>query len=54
MNYNYDECKDCERRKPLCHSTCPDYTKFREGNLKRYEENKKNVYVRHAHKERVR
>ena len=54
MNNKYTKCKDCQRRKPLCHSTCEDYLEFRKENLKRYEENKKNVFVRHAHKERVR
>lgn len=53
MNYNYKECKNCERRKPLCHSTCPDYTKFREENLKRYEKNKEKANIRYAHRERM-
>ena len=54
MNNKYNSCKDCQRRKPLCHSTCPEYTKFREENLKRYEENKNRTFIKHSHKERVR
>ena len=54
MSNKYNSCKDCQRRKPLCHSTCEDYLEFRKENLKRYEENKKKVSIRRAHRERVR
>ena len=54
MNNKYDKCYKCTERKVGCHSECVDYIKFREENLKRYEENKNRTFIKHAHKERVR